>query len=236
MKYLMRPLLILLGMIGMVSVAGAAVYNMYFNNVEQGDNSTATPSVTVHKTEEGTKVTKTSGDGTVASPVVENPAPAPAPVAAPVAAEATSVAAAPRAVDSGLKWRFSLNGGRSYNSGGWASSGKSIALNLGYFPLPYLGFNVWGGHTFLHTGDRWAEGGAEIEVDPVKLNLFGFTDSVEVGVMAGLSNLGRSPDNYVSLYAGARVALNFASRWNINVTGRGNYGFYTVDAGLGYRF
>ena len=66
-----------------VSVAWGATYNFYFNNTEQGPNSTATPHLTVSQSADG-KIEKKEGGQTL-TPMGEKPADAAAAGAAPAA-------------------------------------------------------------------------------------------------------------------------------------------------------
>lgn len=88
---------ITIGSMMVSGVAFAATYNFYFNNTEQGDNSTATPNVTVEQDDKGgpVKVTKAGGDPMPAASAT--PAVMEQRVTTPVQAPAQPVEDEPRA-------------------------------------------------------------------------------------------------------------------------------------------
>jgi hypothetical protein len=100
-------------------VAFAATYNFYFNNTEQGDNSTATPNVTVEQDDKGgpAKVTKTGGDPMPAASAV--PAVMEQRVMVPVQAPAQPVESEPRAmVQTTKRYLLAEDGGFKHFSMG----------------------------------------------------------------------------------------------------------------------
>lgn len=242
---------------GMGSLAFAATYNLYFNNTEQGDNSTATPSVTIQQDANGKLVDAKKDPGVSQTPVTEPQTPEavppaePAPVAAPAPAPvATSVATTPAPESRENKWRFGVmamwakerdvysNEYDMYRSDGSSyvesymldRETPALGLSLAYSPLSYLGFNFFAG------AGEFPLWGAELEVTPIKINLFGFQDAFELGFMAGGTSLARAHGNAVSLHAGLRAGWNFGERWQISASARGNLGFLAGDAGLSYKF
>jgi len=100
---------IMVGSFMVSGVAFAATYNFYFNNTEQGDNSTATPNVTVQQDDKGgpAKVTKTGGDigpNPMASAV---PAVMEERVTTPIVAPAEPIEQEPRAsIDANTRQHF----------------------------------------------------------------------------------------------------------------------------------
>lgn len=223
---------------GLLGIAGAATYNLYFNNTEQGDNSTATPSLSVATDGAGKLEVKKNGETAATAPETPLPTPQttippqptilPPPMIQAAPGSAQSVASVFTAPNTDHKWRASVVGG-VFAEGYF--DGASIGANLGYFPLSYLGFNA-----FVGGLDTSFHGGAELELTPFKLNVFGFQDTLEVGAMIGLNSLAAASSNFVSAHIGARAAWNFGSRWMVTTQVRGNLGFITADAGLGYRF
>ena len=225
--------------------AHAAVYNLYFNNTEQGDNSTANPQVKVEQTPDGVVVAKkpsTDPASPAAAPSNAAPATPPTAAGAPNVAEGGSasalaaIASTSTSAPSRQNFRMDLSGflthSRGFDSGGLGGS-------FSCFPLPYLGFGAFAGAQV--SSDAYQDvmalhGGAEIEVVPLKLNLFGFQDAFKISTLAGFSSLGRVSHNVAALFAGARVGLNFGSRWTLAARVRGNAGFVMGDASLGYRF
>lgn len=223
-------------LLGLVSVwtVTAATYNFYFNNTEQGDNSTATPSLAVEHQADGTDVVKKNGD--VVNEEAKETSPAELPASAS-AAEGTHDQTPAR------PFRLSLAGGVEFYDdsavlGPWGQgyyyngSGDALyyQLSLAYMPLSYLGFQG-----FVAAGRKWSAG-VELELDPVKLTLFGHEDVFELGLLAGASTMAAVDDNWVSLHVGARAALNFGKRWQLAANVRGNKGFLKTDLGLGYKF
>lgn len=236
---------------GVLGLAGAATYNLYFNNVEQGDNSTATPSVSL-STDANGKVVEAKKDpgtpeATPPAPAEETPAPAttPAPTAQSTAMVNTTSSTA------NYKWRaivstgiLNESSGGYFNDpyvshsgdGGYSSynyyynDGVSFNGSLGYFPLEYMGFNA-----FVGVADK-LYGGFELEITPIKFNFFGFKDALEIGGMVGISTLAAAQGNVASAHLGLRAGWNFGERWLLSANVRGNAGFVSGDAGLGMRF
>lgn len=237
---------------GVGSLALAATYNLYFNNTEQGDNSTATPSVSIQQDANGRLVEAKKDPGVLQTPVTEAATPQavlPAPVATPAP---TLTATAPMSAARENKWRFGVLAGMAFEKGVYSNSDSypnviytgvrttndylvdrqtpALILALGYAPLPYLGFNFFAG---VGEFPLW---GAELEVTPIKINLFGFEDAFELGFMAGGTSLARAHGNAVALHGGVRAGWNFGERWQISANGRANLGFLAADAGISYKF
>lgn len=226
--------LVALWAMGGTGIAGAAVYNLYFNNVEQGDNSTATPSVTLQTKGDEAKLVSPSPAPEVTA-LAPSPSPAPVEVKAAPGATPTETATLAKPEAKSHKFRFAVGlGAIGADVDGYRHViSNNVMIELGYYPLPYLGFNAFGGPT---EGEPQAFAGAELELIPLKVNLFGFTDALEFSVMGGGTTLAAAPGNVMSLHLGGRAALNFGERWTVAVTGRANGGFFTTDLGLGVRF
>lgn len=216
----------------------AATYNFFFNNTEQGPNSTATPSVTV---QDGKLVKNPgaagdgeapAGDATGAAPSPggeENPPAAPAP-----APESVSEVAALERTFPDAKWKISLGGaspsyGSSSDAQYWQTSERTTKLqaSLTYYIIPELGASLLAGRLT----------GLELEVAPLrtrtgwgKLQLAftagalrdqtGFRTSAW-GTLVPVSSMQQSMGSYfraqsspthevkpINFYAGAQLGLN----------------------------
>jgi hypothetical protein len=243
-------------------VAYGATYNFYFNNTEQGPNSTATPHVTVtdgnltgaeSKTMMGPKKPESEEDKE------EVPAPAPAAAAAPApapAAAASSVAVAPAVEPEGphpvSHLRLLVGGGfvapkETVNYPGYSdpfgnSSGAysyrshqihpGAKFELGFFGTRDVGLNFFGGG-YSDSYDRpHGFGGAELEIQPVHVSIGKAYDLINFGIMVGATTLGRVDDNWVAAHAGARLQFNIGDGWGFAATTRANLGFYAADGSL----
>ncbi len=225
----------------------AASYNFFFNNVEQGANSTASPTLTVDgkkvkeksaqqiKQEDGeiptesTPESATEKNGTTSSD------------GAVIPQESASIKRLPqktepkfRALVSGA-W-FSQAPSLSSNLKRQDSQGASLTVTL--TPLKYLGFSFLVGQTYgIDKGFQHL--GAEVELTPLHVGLFGFDNLLEAGVMAGAMASNENKSGKVGrLSLGARAALNFGGDWVLNASYRANVIAHNryAELGLGYRF
>jgi len=223
-------LLSILGWFGMASwMAWGATYNIYFNNVEQGSNGTANPSLTVSG--DG-KVTKTSGELQQAvqqtEPIEEKPK-----VDLPVANTANVTTATQAAVISEPHessrfphWRvMGAAAGVYEETHSRASLGSTI--NLGYFVTRGLVLNAFGG-----AYEKAGFGGAETEVRLISVSLGRFDNVIDLGMMLGGSSLGAVSGNAASMHAGLRANLNFGDQWGFTAAIRGNLGYVMAEGGL----
>lgn len=243
---------------GPVSSAMGAVYNLYFNNTEQGPNSVANPHLVVSPNgqvtgaQAGTTGTLGPDTTTTYTPVPTasaDPAytPPPVPTPAPVVSPAIDGQEVPPAGESRTAWGRPFQAERNWRltaafsgqkesfqePGAIDEDGLGAVATLSYLPLSYFGFNLFGG---IDSESRPIIGG-EIEIVPLKFTIFGFNNKMEIGVLGGASNLGTAPGNLASLHVGARVGWNFGDdRWLLNVAVRGNDGFIMADTGVGLRF
>jgi hypothetical protein len=241
----------------------AAVYNFYFNNTEQGDGSTAQPSLNVNPTGSPTSTQAGGESGGVpaqaeATPTVPNAeAPAEGIVSQSVApTDSKSFAAVGSSETQGQrKYKISLgafySGGQNWSEGyDYGHDGTNYrykqfrgiddtggaSFNMGYYPLSYLGFNLFAGVAIVDGDPSDSLAGLELEITPLKFNLFGFHDVIELAVMAGGTTAAAVSENIGSIFLGARVGFNFGQRWSLDARLRGNAGFIMADGGLGYRF
>lgn len=212
----------------------AATFNYIFNNTEQGENSTASPSIVV----DGDKITKKNGElvSTTSAP------------SAPTNAEIESAHNLKYRImamgnvmhhnsDQNITFRFTSRDfeslGRKSNSHINASLGASIFTGRDMALSAFL----IGGKT------EKAHYGAEAEFIPLRIAVLGKSDFIETGLLLGASTIGRENlEKAGTFHAGARVNVNFlpqlgitgAARTNLNE--RSKYRYAMAEAGLAYRF
>lgn len=213
-------------------VVSAATFNNIFNNVEQGANSASNPSLNV-------------SDGKI---LKNEPTATPA---APAATPSTQAAAAadPKNEENPFRhWRFGFMGHaigqRGQNLSQARDAVAGVSFSTSYFFLKDFGISAFSG--LSSTGKGFL--GGELEFVPIRLTVFGFKDLVELGALAGASNLGgtyaASPDGPTSLtmHLGARVSINMGDRYALiadtrtNVSHRSQINYLMGEAGLAVRF
>lgn len=234
MKYLFL-IFVLIDFILRVS-AQAGTYNFYFNNTEQGDNSTSTPSVVI---KDGKKESSEE-DTTEESPAVEQKKP---PAKSDV--ETSEDEETSEELLSSRMLFFRIVAGASYQSV-TSTRSKSIFEADTNSSLPFWeqkttehseGFGVLvSGSMFFGrylgvTLNLGSLSSLEGELTPLGLGrgilepalLFGFTGE--------------------SLFAGGRISMNFTKSLSITVAGRSDLGlladdfkFHQIEGGLAYRF
>lgn len=236
--------------------AHSATYNFYFNNTEQGDNSTATPNVTIN---DGKAPKKQEQKPEVKSEDLpeQYPADEPAvvsPEATPVPSRPTSTAAARLESRRSFErdhphWRF-IGGAFAAHSEGnetiersvfdddWdpfnssyserrSRSGGGVLLTGTYFFTPIIGATVFLG----------SAAGTEFELTPLHL----LNDTIELGAMVGVTAINYDLIDKASAHVGARLGLNFGRNWGISVAGRmtpypnEDFQFQMIEAGLTFR-
>lgn len=241
---LREGLLFLAAAAAVASTAWGATYNFYFNNMEQGDNGQATPTVLV---------------GPSPQPGIQQAQVAPAPEAAPVApvtatpegpapAASQAVAIAPDPAPSELRrvrltfaaagvwqnvqesysYEYAANGysytSRRGTAGGLIGLGaylsRGVALS-GYFGA----YEAFGGGASPLVG-------ADLELVPLRLSLGKWADAIEGALLLGASTFRRAEGNWVALHAGARLSFNFGSAWGVTAAARANLGSVIGEAGL----
>lgn len=240
---------ILAGLTSVGYVAFGATYNFYFNNTEQGDNSTATPAVTVHG--DG-KVEKSAGLPELQTPPapVQSPGPklavedfssrpsAPLPIPAP--AEGKTEAR----TSMWGQWWDDLPLGSTELRHFRVTAGATALLNGDHIGPSFnaaIVFNKYvaiNGYAAYFAPSRWREHehgiyGGELELTPLHIPV-GATHPrfIELGLVAGVSNLFPLPENYVSPHGGGRLTLNFGKTLALSGVFRGNAGYQMVEGGL----
>ena len=220
----------------------AATYNVFFNNVEQGANSTASPTVNISggkKPVEEAQAPAVETPATPASPVVSVPANPQANAGVSTAKLETPHAEESHSFKRGrlgiLAHNISLEGSPQFNRD--SNYGGTAAVT--FFPLANFGLTAFGGAgTSLG-----AYGGAELEFIPLKLSIFDW-NALEAGLVVGASTIGRGLEDPVwgTMHAGVTAGLNFGEHFGItaglrtNLTARNQFHYWLADAGLTVRF
>lgn len=194
----------------------AATYNFYFNNTEQGNNSTATPSLTV---QDGKMVPTTSASPTPDASASPAPA-APQAAPAPQASQEVGFYSQPRR----KKHHFRFIGGAAYTDISYKKPGDVFNSNP-RDPRPFweqttlvssrrANFSVSGSWFFSeHTGLSVVLGdviGTEFEFAPL-----GVSEFFQPAIMAGLGT-GGAVSTSVFPYVGARAQLNLGKNFGIS--------------------
>ena len=223
-----------------------ATYNIYFNNAEQGNNSTATPTVIVRdKSDEKPPEKSTEKPKENTAPSVELPA------ASPERQRIESTARIPVSEQVHEKHYFRFIGGvsslntetqtttqRSAFEGGFETFGSSTSsekkstsglhVDASYFFNRWIGLTAFVGQVY----------GFEGEVVPVHIGY----DRVEFALMTGISN------ELVQAHAplvhfGLRASGYFSSHWGLSVAARAGvtslatnpFTYAMAEAGVTYR-
>ena len=235
----------LMGLLSLSIMSGeSAQYNFHLNSVEQGANSVANPVLSIN----GSKVEKTGEKSTEgASQTFSNASPQSTDVV-PVSSVSTQVSSE---VDETRYFRFGVSAlqGNVKSDGKWNQDHNDKATldvvgQLGVYPISYLGFNAFGGG-FSHSKRNKYLLGGEVHLIPVKMDIFGMRDLLEIGVMGGIWNLvpETSPNkHWATPFLGAKASLNFGRtkkddpRWGLVSSIRANQNIATADLGLAYKF
>ncbi len=237
--------------------ASAAVYNFYFNPEPTPKEVAAKPETGLSKETPSVDVKK-SGPNLVESEIDETipeGLPSEAPVAQVVesssraASPSTSVAPLPlssEAKNRKKRFRMALVGtGESSENLDWGGSGTHWAqgfgggVSLSFLPSRHFGLTFFGGmanrSSQAYGGSFY--GGAELELLPFRLSLFGIEDFLELGVTSGASTISAATSNIGTIHLGVRTNFNFgADDFFLTAGGRGNYGYFLADLGAGWRF
>ncbi|NCN26698.1 hypothetical protein GW915_03915 [bacterium] len=242
--------------------SGAADYNFYFNNTEQGDNSTNTPSMSVNgkpvTVENEQKIEGAEGESESIQPEILPPAPMnQTGVTMPVVDRKPrpkyframlGILAPIKAPEAAGQADGFFD--QQYQPGDEDSA--SMMLSFGVMPLKYLGFNVFASGYSAGTDNGTI--GAEVEVNPIHVGLFGFEDTLELGAMAGVWNLSRvrheedfigttrKKEKSATGFVGARVGLNFGKEaatkasWIVSTEFRASQDHQLANLGIGLKF
>jgi hypothetical protein len=232
------------GLLAMMEWATAATYNVFFNNVEQGPNSTASPTLHITGSKPEAQPASVSQPETPTveapqNPVIESPkveAPKTSVTPAPISETRATVA---DVSDVGPKYFRAAFVATSFFSPGESAANRPIgaAIRASFFPLRDFGISAFAGAV----SGRPAYFGGELEFEPIHLGLFGVDRFVEVGTVVGASSID-SRQGWDRVHGGVQTALNFGSRYSLTAglrTHLSNQNLprdWMADAGVSLRF
>ena len=221
-----------------MEVVRAANYQVLFNNVEQGSNSTANPTLSVNS--DG-KATKTQGMQTTAQTVpqaeAETETETETQILVPQAVATTQTLVEEftykkmRMMFLGIAMDRNLRRNSHPNSVGGM-------LEFTYFPMDSFGMSLFGGagskKNYFY--------GAELDLVPLKISLFDMKNFVELTGLMGISSLGKEINTKALGHIGGRLSVNFGERYGLtasyrtNITERSRYRMQMADLGYLIRF
>ena len=231
MKRFLASTLTLVAGLGAVEIcASAATYNFIFNNTEQGDNSTATPSLSLAP--DGT-VTKTGADG---KPVSSTQGVAQTP-GGTTQVSSTSAPADSGAATGSFRHLRLIGSAAIYQSSYGDSSGPKWGGSFAYLFNRELGLNAFAAllPTDDGSGSNNVLAGLELEVTPIRLSFGRFDNLLEAGILLGGTHI---PDHYgvwAEPHIGGRVNLNLGESWGLTAAGRYASDYKMAEAGLAIR-
>lgn len=211
----------------------AATFNYIFNNVEQGDNSTTSPSIVV----DGEKITKKNGEV-----VSTSSAESEIPMANPEARRALKyrLMALGSMLSNYTPNNISLKSTGQEVKGMWKERSSANATIAGSV---FVGRDLALGGFWANQNDGKANYGAEAEFIPARIEVLGKYDFIETGILLGASTIGR---DYLgkggTFHGGVRASVNFLPQLGItaairsNINERSKYRYTMAEAGLAYRF
>ena len=240
--------------------AHAATYNFYFNNTEQGDNSTATPSVTVRDDgkvfKNGVPVENAKKDATPGTAKDE--------ASAPVGSSSyVSTAVVPKE-NKDPHWRFSLGVSAFKDYGSDASYPSSndpqLSASFSFFFNRYIGLTLFGSKLpgIAYSMDNYSDSnwmmGFEAEIVPFHISIGGAENALEIGFLGGFETRYSSQTVYSSNFysmggetmstgdnwefqpeAGIRVSVNLGHSWSIIGDVRATENYATGEAALAFK-
>jgi hypothetical protein len=208
-----------------VSLVWAGTYNFYFNNTEQGANSTASPSLTVSAdgkaTSTGAQQTVSSTDGKLVPD--KNPAAGSSVVPAAPVTTAESAPAQRESDPDFRHFRLELGGTKAIHryQYGYTTDEQGLLAAVGISFTRELGVNFFGSR--LEKG-RWF-GGADFEITPIRASLFRMENFLELTGLVGASTLDQVYYGAVLLaHVGARVNLNLGHQFGVTAVVRQSLG------------
>lgn len=211
----------------------AATFNYIFNNVEQGPNSTASPSLSVSG-EKPKLVQSPPEEGGAPVESLPSPVPSVAPVFPATQSTVTHASSPGHDADKRKAWRAELLA-HSVNR----DQGVGGTFTLGYFPLRELGVSArFGTGADFKQSAYW---GGELEVIPLRLSVFGAQDMLDLGAVVGGSSLGHALGT-ATAHAGVKSSIHFGDRFALtaglrtNLTSRSEFTYLLADAGISLRF
>ena len=231
MGVLVGSLIVFGGLAIFATALRAATYNTFFNNVEQGANSTANPTLNVSDA-------KAKPIATSSEPAAVESESAPKTLIPTTTAQVQAPAAVPSEF-SRHRLRFGLLANSSANLDSYSGNERQIggSLSATYFVIDDLGLSAFGG---MNSNTRGFFGG-ELEVVPIHVGIFGLRNLLEVGLLFGTSNLGTNIGTWGSLHGGARLSLALGERFGLsgtvrtNLSERNRFQYVLAEAGLTVR-
>jgi hypothetical protein len=233
-----------------LAVARAATFNVNFNNVEQGPNSTSSPSLVVNngkRVEDAKQVNSTPPNGEAA------PAAAPLPELGGTTATETNVPVI-QPLPERRRRPFQFDITAFMTGGGFELSGRpGMAAAFTWNPWKYFGLRAFTG---VILGERFMEGfrgdflientpqghsrllaGAETEVIPLHVSLFGSEEWLALGAFGGVSTMSyRSGDPLSMAHLGARARMRFGDAVGAVAQMRFNFQYFAFETGLSFNF
>jgi hypothetical protein len=223
-----------------VSLTRAESYNFFFNNVDQGPNSKSDAKVIVNSQpeKERTRPSETAAPAPTSSPVDAKPDPS---------ASASTVELRPKSKHFQADiTAFMTASSRSELSGrpGWL-------VSFGWYPIKYLGIRGYGGMTFgqgymsrfngdLLLGDGSTSRfvlGADLDVVPFHVSLFGVEDWLSLGAFVGASSLAFEPGEPITLgHVGARARVRLGEHFGAVAVAKFNVNYAAFETGLSWTF
>jgi hypothetical protein len=218
---------------------------MYFNNIEQGANSTASPQLQVS----GNKV-KTSEPAENTQEVLQSETSGNL-VAGNMVKKTTVTETEVKAVDdpakpSSRKWKLGLGASALAGKVAGLSGNNPIngAASLTFFPLKMVGLTLFAGSNLQRSYV-----GGDLEIVPLRLTFLETPDFLELAGLIGASSISREYESksgfganaWGTVHTGARASLNFNSRYGLtavartNITDRASTNYVMAEAGLTIR-
>lgn len=241
--------LIVIELYTFTQIVEAATYNVFFNNVEQGANSTSNPQLQISdgkvkkQTEDAPAATTPTTNNTEDTNVTQRPVGSSESSDKPVIASEESKT---------RKFRFGLMGHVSrinsldsnYFNYNREFTSRGANISLAYFPMKEMGISLYTGFSAL--SGRYVEDasanylGLDMEIVPLRIALFGLEDFIKIsGLIGGVTNYHWDTSRAL---IGAKVGVQFGPRVELaagvktNLTDRKTYKETMLDAGIQFHF
>lgn len=208
--------------------ATAATYNFYFNNVEQeGDGTSATPTVTVTDPETGEQkeVVGEKADPAEESTTEEAAAPEPS-TERSVEAPKERKRGSTRIITSAVGLAGKTQDPDPYGWSATPSAMGGFSAEFGWELGRHLGVNLLAGVLEEDAGSSEAFFGAEAEWFLIRNSQF------QLEALLGGTSLAAADGNSASVHAGGRMTVGLFPDMGLSLGIRGNAGFTMAQAGL----
>lgn len=219
----------------LVSYANAATYNFYFSDPESG------PKMATQIPSQSTYPEAPPEAPVEAPPQPVPPAPESAPTPPPAATSKEEASHLPDNERTRI-WAIDLSGGmmktQKAHSRQLTGSSHFFELGLALWADHWLGIRaLFGGQVMDGQSQTLPWVGLEAEVIPLRLNLFGEENLIQVGLLGGATSLGSflSGQTHYTLHGGGRVALNLRPSLAFTSTVRANHQHVQGSAGVQFR-